>query len=82
MVRRYTYIYIYIYIYIYEIILFLFREEVIVYKSVDMKVKLAKAIYLGPHNDTDKAGNAVAVDLFTLDRYELIISSREHNTLS
>ncbi|KAK2547444.1 hypothetical protein P5673_032571, partial [Acropora cervicornis] len=31
------------------------REEVIVYKSVDMKVKLAKAISLGPHNDTDKA---------------------------
>ncbi|XP_044179402.1 uncharacterized protein LOC122960912 [Acropora millepora] len=30
-------------------------EEVIVYKSVVMKVKLAKAIYLGPHNDTDKA---------------------------
>ena len=47
-----------------------------------MKVKLAKAIYFGPHNDTDKAGNAVAVDLFTLDRYELIISSREHNTIS
>ena len=33
--------------------LFLFREELIVYKSVDMKVKLNKAIYLGPHNDTD-----------------------------
>ena len=41
------------------VFLLVFREEVIVYKSVDIKVKLAKAIYLGPHNDTDKAGNAV-----------------------
>ena len=28
------------------VFLFVFREEVIVYKSVDIKVKLAKAIYL------------------------------------
>jgi len=47
---------------------FFFREEVLVYKSVDIKVKLAKAIYLGPHNNSDKAGNAVAIYLLVLDR--------------
>lgn len=36
--------------------------------SADIKVKLGKAIYLGPHNDTDQAGNAVAVYLLKPDR--------------
>lgn len=51
------------------------REEVIVFKTVSKKTKLAKAAYLGPKDISDINGNEISFKLFTFKYFLYIVDT-------